>query len=99
MQLFLKESVIDGVRQNHYHRDSIRRKGTIVEHDQDDNEPSRVAKPRASINLGAFLLAFLFVWLVFDNVALGLIVALFVGGGSEVAQRTVNKKFGNGDRN
>ncbi len=52
-----------------------------MEQDQNDIEPGRGAKPRASINLGAFLLAFLFVWLVFDNIALGLLVALFVGGG------------------
>jgi hypothetical protein len=63
-----------------------------MEQDQDDIEPAQRGKPRASINFGAFLLAFLFVWLVFDNFALGLIFAFFAAGGSEAAQRAVNKK-------
>jgi hypothetical protein len=42
---------------------------------------------RAGINLGAFLIAFVFVWVVFDNLALALIFALLFAGGGEAAQR------------
>ena len=63
-----------------------------MEHDHDDIEPSDGARPRAFVNLGASLLAFIFIWVVFDNFALAFLLAVFVGGGSEVAQRAANKK-------
>lgn len=47
---------------------------------------------RAGINLGAFLIAFVFVWIVFDNLALALIFALLFAGGGEAVQRAANKK-------
>lgn len=47
---------------------------------------------RGPMNVAAVLLTFLFVWLVFDNLALALIFAAFAGGGAEVAQRAANKK-------
>ena len=47
---------------------------------------------RAGINLGAFLLPFLFVWLVFDNMALGLLVGLLFAGGGEAAQRAAKDR-------
>ncbi len=46
---------------------------------------------RAGINLGAFLIPFLFVWLIFDNMALGLLVGLLFAGGGEAAQRAADK--------
>ena len=42
---------------------------------------------RAGINLFAFLVPFVFIWIVFDNVALALIFALIFAGGGEAAQR------------
>jgi hypothetical protein len=42
---------------------------------------------RGGINLGAFVVVFGFVWLVFDNLALALLVALIFAGGAEAAQR------------
>jgi hypothetical protein len=51
-----------------------------------------VAVGHGAINAAAFLLAFIFVWLVFDNLALGLLAGLIIGGGSEVAQRATYKK-------
>ena len=44
-----------------------------------------------SFNLVAFLVVFGFIWLVFDNMALGLIFGLIFAGGSEVVQRTTKK--------
>ncbi len=46
---------------------------------------------RAGINLGAFLLVFVFVWVIFDNLALALIFALIFAGGGEAAQRAASK--------
>ncbi len=63
-----------------------------MEDDQNNIEPVHKTKSRAPINVGAALLVFLFVWLVFDNIALGILAALFAGGGSELAQRAVSKK-------
>ena len=60
----------------------------------DETEPETPEKPAGtsqSTNLVAFLVTFGFVWLVFDNLALGLIFALLVAGGSEAAQRAKNK--------
>ena len=42
-------------------------------------------------NFATFIVVFLFVWLVFDNLALGLLFGLVAGGGSEVAQRATDK--------
>ncbi len=50
------------------------------------DKPSQPLK-RAGLNFGAFVVAFLFVWLVFDNMALGLLVGLLFAGGGEAAQR------------
>ncbi|MEE4271488.1 MAG: hypothetical protein V2I67_07440 [Thermoanaerobaculales bacterium] len=50
-----------------------------------------MAFTKSSLNIASFLAAFVFVWLVFDNAALGLIVGLVVGGGSEMARRTTSK--------
>ena len=47
---------------------------------------------RAGINLSAFLIAFVFVWIVFDNIALALLFALLFAGGGEAVQRAANKK-------
>jgi len=58
---------------------------------QDAIEESSRGRPRGAINVTSFLLAFLFVWLVFDNIALGLLAGLIFGGGSEMAQRATNK--------
>lgn len=58
----------------------------------DDQDKTGAAKSRMPFNLAAFLIVFLFVWLVFDNFALGLIFGLFFSGGSEIAQRAAAKK-------
>ena len=55
-------------------------------------DPAPSGPPRAAFNAGAFLLVFAFVWLVFDNLALGLVFGLMAAGGSEVAQRTATRK-------
>ncbi len=55
------------------------------------SELGEVPKPKAAFNLGAFLLAFLFVWIVFDNMALGLLVGLIAAGGSHAAQTAAGK--------
>ncbi len=55
-----------------------------------EEEGSR-GRRRGPINVASFLLAFSFVWLVFDNVALGLLAGLIFGGGSEMAQRATGK--------
>lgn len=60
----------------------------------DETEPETPEKPagtRQSTNLVAFLVTFGFIWLVFDNMALALIFALLIAGGSEAAQRAKNK--------
>ncbi|MEO1405036.1 MAG: hypothetical protein AAFV54_00915 [Pseudomonadota bacterium] len=58
-----------------------------------ENDPQTDPKPgtKMSFNLVAFLVVFGFIWLVFDNMALGLIFGLIFAGGSEVAQRTSKK--------
>lgn len=52
---------------------------------------TKAPKPKASLNIGAFLLVFGFVWLVFDNFALALIFGFIFAGSAEVAQRTLNQ--------
>ncbi|MCI5045947.1 MAG: hypothetical protein MRY59_00480 [Aquisalinus sp.] len=54
-------------------------------------EKEDAPKPKAAFNVGAFMLAFLFVWIVFDNMALGLLVGLFAAGGSHAAQTAAGK--------
>ena len=46
---------------------------------------------RAGINLGAFLVVFVFIWVVFDNLALALLFALVFAGGGEAVQRAAKK--------
>lgn len=52
-------------------------------------EPPPAQRRRGPLNGGAFVLVFLFVWIVFDNLALALIFGLFALGGAEAAQRAV----------
>ena len=58
-----------------------------------DNDPQKkpTSQSKMSFNLVAFLVVLGFVWLVFDNLALGLIFGLIFAGGSEMAQRQANK--------
>jgi hypothetical protein len=46
---------------------------------------------RAGFSLGAFVLTFGFIWIVFDNLALALLFALVFAGGAQVAQRGAKK--------
>ena len=46
---------------------------------------------RIGATLAAFLIPFAFVWIVFDNLALALIIAVLFAGGSEAAQRAGRK--------
>lgn len=46
---------------------------------------------RAGFNLGAFVLGFGFVLIVFENFALALLFALICGGGSYAAQRAAKR--------
>jgi len=55
--------------------------------DQECSETGPSPAKRAPLNLVTFLVVFGFVWLVFDNMALGLIAGLIFGGSAEVAQR------------
>lgn len=55
---------------------------------RDDQKPKGTRK---SVNLAGFAIAFGFVWIVFDNVALALIFALLVAGGIEARQRSGNR--------
>jgi hypothetical protein len=52
---------------------------------------------RAGINLGAFLLVFVFIWVIFDNLALALIFALIFAGGGEAVQRAAKSDRKNSD--
>ena len=58
----------------------------------DPDAPKTPAGTSQSTNLVAFLVTFGFVWLVYDNMALALIFALLIAGGSEAAQRAKNKQ-------
>ena len=62
-----------------------------MEEKQETVEEGPRRRSRGPINVATFLIVFLFVWLVFDNLALGLIFGLIFGGGSEVAQRAAGK--------
>ena len=57
----------------------------------DDPENKPASQSKMSFNLVFFLVVFGFIWLVFDNLALGLIFGLIFAGGSEMAQRQANK--------
>lgn len=61
--------------------------------DQNDGEsaPGGASESRAPFNLAAFLVVFLFVMIVFDNVALALIFGAMIAGGTEMAQRAARK--------
>jgi len=59
---------------------------------QTGGQNSGGAARRGAFNVGAFLIVFGFVWLVFDNMALGLLFGLVFAGGAEVAQRATGKK-------
>jgi len=61
-----------------------------------DSERGGAATKRAAGSFGAFLLVFLFVWIVFDNLALAFLFALMVGGGAEAVQRAAANKTGDG---
>jgi hypothetical protein len=61
----------------------------------DDNNPqppSSAPARRAGINIAAFLLVAGFVWIVFDNLALGLLFGLAFAAGGEVVQRSRSGK-------
>lgn len=45
-----------------------------------------------TVDIGAFVVVLLFVWLVFDNFALGLLFALMLGGGAAAARRAGRRK-------
>jgi hypothetical protein len=62
-----------------------------MDEEQDATEEGSGSRPHGAMNVGAFLLSFLFVWLVFDNFALALLAGLAFGGGSEIAQRATDK--------
>lgn len=53
-------------------------------------DAAKAQRRRGPANVGAFLVVFLFVWLVFDNLALALIFGIFAGGGSEAIQRKLD---------
>jgi hypothetical protein len=42
---------------------------------------------RAGFSLGAFVVMFGFVWIVFENLALAMLAALFFAGGAQIVQR------------
>nr|GGH93177.1 hypothetical protein GCM10011355_04400 [Aquisalinus luteolus] len=58
----------------------------------DNPETDKKGGPHRVFSVGAFLLVTLFVWLIFDNLALGILFGLMAAGGLEVAQRTTDKK-------
>lgn len=62
--------------------------------DRDVAKPPSASPPRMVVNGAAAVLVFLFVWLVFDNLALALIFALMAGGGAAAAQRAAKKPDG-----
>lgn len=49
------------------------------------------AMKRTGITLGAFLIPFVFIWIVFDNIALAAALAFLFSAGSAAAQRTRRK--------
>ena len=55
-------------------------------------EDSSSARPHGAVRFASFLVPLLFVWLVFDNLALGILAGLLFGGGSEAVQRAGQKK-------
>lgn len=63
-----------------------------MDYDDDVTDPADATRSGGPFNGFAFLVTFFFVWLVFDNFAVGLIIGLFAGGGTGLAQRSINKK-------
>lgn len=59
-----------------------------------DSQNKPTSQSKMSFNLVTFLVVMGFIWLVFDNLALGLIFGLLFAGGSEMAQRQANKSDG-----
>ncbi|NNU17669.1 hypothetical protein HK107_15160 [Parvularcula sp. ZS-1/3] len=50
-------------------------------------QPDKEGGAGIGLDLGAFLIAFVFVWVVFDNLALGLLAGVIFGGGSRAARK------------
>ncbi len=63
-----------------------------MNNNHETEETEGADRSHTPFNLAAFLIAFFFVWLVFDNLALGLIFGVLFSGGSEIAQRSAAKK-------
>ena len=61
---------------------------------ENDSQNKQTSQSKMSFNLVTFLVVMGFIWLVFDNLALGLIFGLLFAGGSEMAQRQANKSDG-----
>lgn len=61
--------------------------------DEDNNlsKANKTPKSHGAFNITAFLIAFLFVLVVFNNFALALIFGAVLAGGSKMAQRSSNK--------
>lgn len=57
----------------------------------DSTEPSKKTSAGAAFNFAAFFLAFLFVWLVFDNMALGFLAGFIAAGGAAAVQHKSKK--------
>ena len=58
---------------------------------RDVAKPMGASPARTAINGAAAVLVFLFVWLVFDNLALALIFSLIAGGGAAAVQQAAKK--------
>ena len=54
-------------------------------------EDQNTGLKRAGFSLGAFVIVFGFVWIVFDNIALALLFALLFGGGAQAVQRAAKQ--------
>lgn len=67
-----------------------------MEQDPGSNPSTSSAVKRSAGSFGAFLVVFVFVWIVFDNLALAFLFALMAGGGAEAAQRAAANKTGDG---
>lgn len=60
--------------------------------DKTPQDPSSSPTRRAGINIGTFTVVAGFVWIVFDNLALGLLLGLAFAAGGEVVQRSQSGK-------
>jgi hypothetical protein len=54
-------------------------------------EDQNTGLKRAGFSVGTFVLAFGFVWIVFDNIALALLFGLALGAGAQAAQGAAKK--------